>query len=122
MKAAGTDLLPIDHRILWCPDAWQSAPRMFDDLHGRAKRRLDPLDEAALLVPALGPDELEARKAVLEWFEQAFSTVLILDVGLMHQHVEDQPIGIHEQMPLAAFDLLAPIVAAGPPISLVFTD
>jgi hypothetical protein len=40
---------------------------------------------------------------------------MILDVGFMHQHMQDHPIGIDEQVPLAPFDLFAAIVATKPP-------
>ena len=122
MEATGPDFLPIDHGILGCPDPSQAAPGMLHDLHIPAQRRFDPLDEAALLVRTIGPNELEPREATLERPEQLFATVMILDIGLMHQHAHDQPGGIHEQMPLAPFHALAAIVAAPPPFWLVFTD
>ncbi len=34
-----------------------------------------------------GPNELEPREATLERPEQLFATVMILDIGLMHQHL-----------------------------------
>ena len=40
----------------------------------------------------------------------------------MHEHMQDQPMRIDEQVALAAFDLFAPIVAASPPLCVVFTD
>jgi len=95
---------------------------MFHNLHLPAQRLSDPLDEAALLVGTIGPDELEPREASLERPEQLFATVMILDGGLMHQHTHDQPGRIHQQMPLAAFHALAAIIAAKPPFWLVFTD
>jgi hypothetical protein len=77
---------------------------------------------ATLLVRTIGPDQLEPRKASLEWPEQFFAAVMILNVGLVHQHAHDQPGGIDEQVPDASFHALAAVVAAPPPISLVFTD
>jgi hypothetical protein len=41
--------------------------------------------------------------------------VVILEVGLVHQHVHDQPIGIDEQVALAAFHLFSAIIPAKPP-------
>ncbi len=122
MEATGPDLLPIDHGILGCPDPSQAAPGMLDDLHHPAQRLFDPLDEAALLVRTIGPDQLEPRKAALERPEELFAAVMILNVGLVHQHTHDQPGGIDKQMPLATFHALAAVVAAPPPFWLVFTD
>jgi hypothetical protein len=63
MEATRPDLLPINHGILWGPDPSQATPGMFDDLHLPAERRFDPLDEAALLVGTISPDELETGQA-----------------------------------------------------------
>src|SRR6266567_741176 len=115
MEASWADLLPIDHGILGCPDPSHATPGMLHDLHFPAEYLFDPLDEAALLVGTIRPDQLESREATLERPEQLFAAVMILDVGFMDQHTRDQPHGIHEQMPLAAFHALAAIVAAPPP-------
>lgn len=117
MKATGADLLPINDRILWGQDSSQSAPGMFHDLHLRAERGFDPLDEAAFLVGAIRPDELESRQAVCEGFQQQFAALMILDIGLMHQHLQEQPIGVDKQVALASFDLFPIIVAARPPFT-----
>ncbi len=95
---------------------------MFHDLDVPAQFRLDPFAEAFLLVPAIGPHQLEPRKHSLERREQALAAPIVLDAGLVHEQVQDQPHGIDEQVPLAAFDLLAPIEAARPPFCVVFTD
>ncbi len=115
MKTTGTNLLPIDDGVLWCPNASQATPGMLDDLHLPAERFLDPLDKAAFLVCTVGPDEFKTGKAALERFQQKFAAMVILDVGLMDEDLQDQPIGIDEQMPLPPFDLLAAVIAAKPP-------
>jgi hypothetical protein len=48
--------------------------------------------------------------------------MIILDVGLMNQNVDDESHRVHEQMPLATFDLFAAVIAAQPLFGLVFTD
>ena len=68
MKTARSDLLPINHGILWCPDASQATPGVFDDLDLPAKRRLDPLDKAAFVVPAIGPVSLLTFVCTDLWF------------------------------------------------------
>ena len=77
MEATGADFLPIDHRILWRPDPAQATPGMLHNLNLPAKRRLDPLDEAALVVCSISPDELEPRKTALERSKQPSAAVII---------------------------------------------
>jgi hypothetical protein len=79
---------------------------MFHDLDLPPERRLDPLVEAFFLVAASGPDQLQARQGLVERRKQAFAATLVLDVGFMDEHVQDQPIGIDQHVALAAFDLL----------------
>jgi hypothetical protein len=95
---------------------------MFDNLDLPAQRGLDPLDKAAFVVSAIGPDQLETWKALSERREQVFATIVVLKTGLVHELVHDQTVGIHQDMALAAFDLLASVIAAPPPFWLVFTD
>jgi len=122
MKTARSDPLPINHGVLWGPDASQATPGMCDDLDLPADRRLDPLAEAFLVVAAISPDQLEPREAPLERRKQELAAAVVLDVGFMDEHVQDQPVGINQQVAFATLDLLAPIVAASPPFCVVFTD
>ena len=64
---------------------------MFHDLDLPPQRRLDPLAEAFLLVSTIGPDQLETRKDLGERRKQAFAAAVVLDVGLMNQDLQDQP-------------------------------
>ena len=100
----------------------QAAPGMFHDLYLPVERFFDPLAEAFLLVSALGPDQLETRKDSFQRCKQELATASNLNIGLMHQHLQDQPIRIDQQVASAFFDFFAAIVAAKPPISLVFPD
>ena len=122
MKTAGTDLLPIDDGILWSPDASEATPGMFHDCDLPPQRRLDPLVEAFLLVSAVSPDQLETRKGPGEWRKQAFAAAVVLDVGLMNQDLQDQPIRIDQQVALAAFDFFPSIVATNPSLLCRLTD
>jgi hypothetical protein len=88
---------------------------MLHHLHLPAKRLLDPCDEAAFVVATISLDELESRKALLEGHEQELATMVILDVGLMNQNMQDWPICIDEQVPLAPLDFLPAVIASQPP-------
>src|SRR5216684_8652993 len=87
---------------------------MFHDLDIPSQRALDPLVEAFLLVAAIGPNQLETRKDPGERRKQAFAAAVVLDVGLMDEHMQDQPIRIDQQVALAAFDFFPAIVATNP--------
>ncbi len=115
VEATGANLLPIDNRVLRCPDTTLAAPRMFYHLHLPPERLFDPLDETTFLVRAVYPDQLEPRKAAFEGLQEGFSALVLLDTGLMHQHVEDQTQGVDEQMPLAPFHFLPAVIPAIPP-------
>src|SRR2546428_1679879 len=95
---------------------------MLDPLYPPAESLLPPSHKIPLLVGAIHPDELETRKAVFQRQEQIFAAVMVLKTGLVHELVHDQPIRVEQEVPLAAFDLFAPVVAAPPPFWLVLTD
>jgi len=61
---------------------------MFHNLHLPAQRCFDPLDEAALLVCTIRPNETQTEQVARMRFQQGFITVMIPDVGLVHQHSE----------------------------------
>src|SRR5207253_9902190 len=114
--------LPSHFAPLWAPDASPAAPGMPDPLCLPAQSLLHPSHKIPFLVGAIHPDELETWKAVSERQEQVFAAVMVLNTGLMYQLVHDQPIRVEQEVPLAAFDLFAPVVAAPPPFWLVLTD
>jgi hypothetical protein len=58
------------------------------------------------------PDTLQ------EWLR----AIAVLDTGSRHQYCQDEPKGIDEDMPLAAFDVFAGIVPTDPSFSVVLTD
>ena len=122
MKATGSDLLPINDRIFRRPDASQATPGMFHDLDVPSQLRLDPPGEAFLFVAAIGPDQLQTRKGPSERRKQGFAATVVLDIGRMDQHMQDQASRIDQDVALAPLDLFAPIVAASPPFCVVFTD
>jgi len=115
VEASGADLLPIDHGVFWGPDSSQTTPGVFDDLDLPVEYLLDPLDKTPFLVGTIGPDQLESGKETFERFQQEFPPIVILDMSLVDKSMQDQPIRVDEQMPLAPFDFLAAVIAASPP-------
>jgi hypothetical protein len=114
MKATRADLFPIDLYSFGYPHTANATPGMFHDLDLPPEGGCGPLAEAAFLVSAIGPDELHLWETATKWFQQQFATVVILDVGLMHQHVQQEAVGIDKDMALAPFHAFAAIVAAPP--------
>jgi hypothetical protein len=115
VEATGADLFPLDLNFLRHPHTADAAPRMLHDLDLPAKGGFDPLAEAAFLVSTLGPDQLQTGETASKRLQQEFATVVILDVGLMHQHLQQESIGIDKDMALAPSHACAAIVAAPPP-------
>jgi hypothetical protein len=95
---------------------------MFHNLDVPSQLRLDPLAEAFLLIAAIRPDQLETGKDPFERRKHEPAATVVLDVGFLHEHVQDQAGGIDQQVALAPLDLLAAIIAALPPFCVVFTD
>src|SRR5262245_37572384 len=56
----------------------------------------------------------QPREAALQPSQHEPGSLAILHVGGMHDHLEQQPEGIHQNMPLAAIHLLAAVVAMWP--------
>ncbi len=88
---------------------------MLDDLDVPPEALFDPGLKVALLVGAIGPDQLQMGEHSLQWLQQKFASLMILDVGLMDQQMQQETIGIHQHMPDASFHPLATIIATLPP-------
>jgi hypothetical protein len=97
------------------------APRMLDNFHVPSKRFLDPLDEATLAVRAVCPDMLESWETPPKRFQEMFAPFLILDIGLMDQHVEDQAYRINEQIPFTTVNFLSAVIVT-PPLFDLFSQ
>jgi len=89
VEPLGTNLFPIDFNPFRDPETAQAAPGVFNDLDLPAKCLLDPFNKAAFGVSTIGPGQLETGKATLERFKQEFAPLVILDIGLMHQLMDD---------------------------------
>ena len=95
-------------------------PRAFHNHEGPVQHRRDPRDELAR-VPAIGPDQLQSREAGNQCPQHRFRSITVLEASGMHQHDEEQPQDIDDDVALAPTDALAAVIAAGPPFSVVFT-
>jgi hypothetical protein len=78
-----------------------------DDGHVPAEGGLDPVLELAL-VGAIRPQLLDAWELLVRSDQEIEATISILLVGGMDVDAQDQPEGIHQQVPLAAEDLFSP--------------
>ena len=84
----------------------------FDDLQAPAGQSAHPGDELSR-VTAISPNELQPAKAVKHKpLENQLRSVAILQACAVDDHRQKQAQCIHDQVALAALDLLARIVAA----------
>ena len=77
------------------------------------------------LVGAVGEQLLQERKQAKQRAQQKNASVAILNVGGMHDGMQQQSLGVDENVPLLALDQLAGVepgwIDAGPPFSALFT-
>lgn len=81
--------------------------------------------EPRTLIGGVGKELVQERMHPGQGRKQHDAAVTILDIGGMHDGVEQQTQRIYENVALLALDLLAGIIArridAGPPFSALFT-
>jgi len=77
------------------------------------------------LVAAIGEELPQERMQSEHCRQHQFAAVAILNIGGMHNRMQQQAYGIDEDMALLAFDLFSRVVAvridATPPFSALFT-
>src|SRR5512135_1761650 len=106
-KAAG-DFGWLD--ALWNPHIAYTLKGAFHNFQRPAQGFLHPLLQFAF-ISAVGPQVRKAWKDLLEGSQKQFCSLSICDAGGMHQYVQDQSSGIHDQMALASAELLSTIIA-----------
>ena len=79
-----------------------------------------PLDQLSGLA-AIRPDQAQPGKPSGQLANDQLGPIPVLHVGWVHHHRQQQSLGIHHNMPFAAFHLLARVVPPRPPFSVVFT-
>ena len=63
-------------------------------------------------VAAIGPDELQSRKSFAAFLQDQLGSVTVLNAGDVNDNEQQQSQGVHQQMTLAAVDLLACVVTS----------
>ena len=81
--------------------------------------------EHRALIAAIGVEFQQERIKAEHGRHHQHATIAILNVGGVHDGVDQQALGIDENMPLLALDLLSRVVTRridrGPPFSALFT-
>jgi len=93
----------------------------FDDLYLNIQPLFTPLLEWVAVIGAVQYEALPASKQgnTAQQMTQAFT---VLPVGRMYQHAHQQTQCIYDDMALASFDALMPVIATCAPFSVVLTD
>ena len=94
--------------------------RPFHDLHEAPEPAAGPIHKLAG-VAAVGKDQLQSSPSSSQLPNDEPCPVPVLNIGRMDHQGHDQAQGVHDQMTLAAKDLLARIVPTIPPFSAVLT-
>jgi hypothetical protein len=81
---------------------------------------LDPIYQGAG-VSAIGPDQAESPEAGPEFGQYQPGAIPVLNIGGVHDNGQDEAHGIDHDMAFPAGDLLASIISAEPPFSVVLT-
>jgi hypothetical protein len=95
--------------------------RALDDREYPSTRGPHPVNQGTGIA-AIGPNQFQTRKFATNLAQNQSCSVSILNARRMDHHCDDQPECVHENVPLAAIDLLPPVVTVYPPFSVVFTD
>jgi hypothetical protein len=90
----------------------------FDDLNGVAKHLAGPVDQRPG-VACVGEDRGEGVEVAEQTHQYGTGRDAVLDSGRVHDHCQQIALSIYRDMPFAALDLLACIVAPLPPFSAV---
>jgi len=84
-----------------------------DDLDGPSAEAAQRFAQLVAGIATIGEQVPQPGEAVDDFSEQQRRPVTVLDIGGVDQRMDQVTLGVGEDMPLAAFDLLARIIAAG---------
>jgi hypothetical protein len=79
------------------------------------------LDELSC-VSSIGPDELKSAESFAQAFEDQFSAVAVLHGGFVDDDGDNQAECVDDNVAFSPVDLLARVISAKPPFSVVLTD
>src|SRR5262249_4525551 len=80
-------------------------------LQDPTKSCLYPLGQTVATVSAVGPNDTKSTKSLSQSFQDQSSTIVVLDIGGMHDDGKNQAHRINDQMTFSSADLFAGIVA-----------
>ena len=90
-----------------------AARRPLDDLDRPPHLLFDPVEDRTG-IGLVSPQMASTREAPLQARQHEFGSLAILPIGRMHDDLEQQTEGIHQDVPLASIHLLAAVVAMRP--------
>jgi hypothetical protein len=102
--------------VLWGPDATLVGPGMLHRLHLPAERLLHLLPDVTVRGRTVDPDPCASGNAASQRFQQEYAACMILESGLLHQHLQDPAHGLHKEMLRAPFHVRAAVRPASPPL------
>ena len=73
-------------------------------------------------IASIRPDHREPRIPSQQFAHHQLGPIPILDIRRMHHHGQQQSYGVYHNVPLPPRHLLASVIPARPPFSVVFTD
>ena len=82
---------------------------------------LERVFELVAGIAAIGEDMAQPWEAIPDGFEHIDGPIPVLDIGGMDEDEDEVAAGIGQDVALATLDLLARIIAANPPLSVVLT-
>jgi len=100
--------------------------RALDDFHVHARQYFrDGVAEHRALIAAIGVEFQQERIQAEHGRHDQRTAIAVLDIGGVHDGMDQQALRVDENMPLLALDLLSRVVTRridrGPPFSALFT-
>jgi hypothetical protein len=106
VEAFGDDRVPVDFRPFRNPDPPDACPSVLNDLEANAKVVFHPLLEGIACIPAIDPDQLEARQFSEQSGEQHLAPFAIRDLSRKHFHGDHEPQRVYQEVPFSAPDFV----------------
>lgn len=86
----------------------------FNDLDGQfGAKSFDPLGKGLAGIATIHPQDAQPGEPAQDAAQKQLGSGAFGGAGWRHGHAEHQPQGIHQQMPLAAFDLFGGVITHG---------